>query len=50
VDFWQVTSDALVFAAKALKLDLTQEKHSRLMDAYLRLRCWPDVPETLSLS
>jgi 2-haloacid dehalogenase len=48
VDFWQVTGDALVFAAKSLKLDLTPEKHSRLMDAYLKLRCWPDVPEALS--
>jgi 2-haloacid dehalogenase len=47
-DFWQVTDDALVFAAKALKLDLTPEKHSRLMDAYLELRCWPDVPAALS--
>src|ERR1700722_3750490 len=46
-DFWQVTDDALVFAAKSLKLELTPEKHSRLMDAYLRLRCWPDVPEAL---
>jgi len=48
VDFWQVTSDALVFAANSLKLDLTPEKHSRLMDTYLKLRCWPDVPEALS--
>ena len=47
-DFWQVTDDALVFAAKALKLELTAEKHARLMDAYLKLRCWPDVPAALS--
>jgi 2-haloacid dehalogenase len=47
-DFWQVTDDALVFAAKSLKLELTPEKHSRLMDAYLKLRCWPDVPGALS--
>ena len=46
-DFWQVTDDALVFAAKSLKLELTPEKHTRLMDAYLNLRCWPDVPEAL---
>src|SRR5580658_9414455 len=42
-DFWQVTGDALVFAAKALKVELTSEKHARLMDAYLKLRCWPEV-------
>lgn len=47
-DFWQITNDALVFAAKALMVELTPEKHSRLMDAYLKLRCWPDVPAALS--
>src|SRR3984885_13397612 len=47
-DFWQVTDDALVFAAKALKVELTLEKHTRLMEAYLKLRCWPDVPAALS--
>jgi 2-haloacid dehalogenase len=47
-DFWQVTDDALVFAAKSLKLELTPEKHTRLMDAYLKLRCWPDVPQALT--
>src|SRR5205814_3750636 len=30
-DFWQVTEDALVFAAKLLKLDLTSDKRDRLM-------------------
>ena len=47
VDSWQVTGDALVFAAKALKVELTPERHDRLMDAYLKLRCWPDVPPVL---
>lgn len=47
-DFWQVTGDALVFAAKAVKVELTPEKHARLMEAYLKLRCWPDVPAALS--
>ncbi len=47
-DFWQTTDDALVIAAKSLKLELTPDKHSRLMDAYLKLRCWPDVPEALT--
>ena len=46
-DFWQVTDDALVFAARALKVELTPEKHARLMEAYLKLRCWPDVPSAL---
>jgi 2-haloacid dehalogenase len=46
-DFWQVTGEALVFAAKALKVELTPGKHDRLMEAYLQLRCWPEVPAAL---
>jgi 2-haloacid dehalogenase len=46
-DFWQVTNDALIFAAKALKVALTPEKHARLMEAYLKLQCWPEVPSAL---
>jgi 2-haloacid dehalogenase len=46
-DFWQVTEDALVFAAKTLELDLTSEKRDRLMGAWLAIRCWPDVPAAL---
>jgi 2-haloacid dehalogenase len=46
-DFWQVTDDALVFAAKSVKVELPPEKHARLMDAYLELRCWPEVPAAL---
>jgi 2-haloacid dehalogenase len=46
-DFWQVTGDALVFATKALNVDFTPQKHSRLMEAYLKLRCWPEVPAAL---
>jgi 2-haloacid dehalogenase len=46
-DFRQVTEDALVFSAEMLKLDLTPEKRDQLMDAYLRLKAWPDVPSAL---
>jgi 2-haloacid dehalogenase len=46
-DFWQATEDALVFAAKLLKLDLTPDKRKQLMDAYLGLKVWPDVPAAL---
>ena len=42
-DFWQVTEDALGFAAQTLKLDLTPEKRTQLMNAYLELKTWPDV-------
>jgi 2-haloacid dehalogenase len=46
-DFWQVTEDALVFAANALQLELTPSKRARLMNAFLDLKAWPDVPEAL---
>jgi 2-haloacid dehalogenase len=46
-DFWQVTGDALAFAAKTLKIELTAGNRDRLMQAYLELRCWPDVPAAL---
>jgi len=42
-DFWQVTQDALVYATKALRLDLTAENRDRLMDAYRTLQAFPDV-------
>jgi 2-haloacid dehalogenase len=42
-DFWQVTEDALVFAANMLKLDLSRDKRTQLMEAYLELKAWPDV-------
>jgi 2-haloacid dehalogenase len=46
-DFWQTTEDGLVFAAKLLKLDLTAERRAQLMQAYLELTAWPEVPSTL---
>lgn len=46
-DFWQTTEAALMFAARLLKVDLTPEKRSRLMSAYLALEAWPDVPSAL---
>lgn len=47
-DFWQVTQDALVFAANRLKLELTTGTREKLMHAYLRLKTWPDVIPALS--
>ena len=47
-DFWQTTEEALVFAAATLKLDLPPEKLERLMDAYLKLKAWPDAAPTLA--
>ena len=46
-DFSSVTADALIFAARALKLELTAQRRSLLMEAWLQLTCWPDVPTAL---
>lgn len=42
-DFWKVTEDGLVFAAKSLKLDLDADKRKQLMEAYLSLAPFADV-------
>jgi 2-haloacid dehalogenase len=47
LDFWRVTEDSLIFAAKALGLELDAATRARLMEAWLQLRCWPDVPAAL---
>jgi 2-haloacid dehalogenase len=47
-DFWQATEGGLVFAAKSLKLELTPEKRTQLMEAYLALKAWPDVVPALA--
>lgn len=46
-DFWQATEEGLVFAAKGMQLDLTADKRDQLMQAYLQLNAWPDVPAVL---
>jgi 2-haloacid dehalogenase len=48
VDFWQVTQEALVFAARLVKLELTAEKRDQLMHAFLRLKAHADVPPALA--
>lgn len=45
VDFWTVTSDALYFAISSLGLD--PKHHQRLMDLYLQLEPFPEVPGVL---
>jgi 2-haloacid dehalogenase len=47
VDFWQVTESGLVFACKALGLDLTSGRRAQLMNAYLHLTPYPDVAPAL---
>jgi 2-haloacid dehalogenase len=47
-DFWQTTKSALDFAAHSLKLELSSSVRDSLMQGYLALRAWPDVPDALS--
>jgi 2-haloacid dehalogenase len=42
VDFWQITEEALVFAFKTARIDLTPQRRAKLMDAYLQLKPFPD--------
>ena len=45
-DFWQVTGDALDFALATLGIDRPGLR-GRLMDLYLRLDAFPEVPDVL---
>lgn len=42
-DFWLVTEDALIYAAKSLSLELSSMQQDQLMEAYLTLTAFPDV-------
>lgn len=46
-DFWQTTQDSLVFALRALRLDLDAPTRERLLGAFTRITVWPDVPEAV---
>jgi 2-haloacid dehalogenase len=46
-DFWHVTQDALVFAARKLQLELDSGRRDALMNAFLELVPWPDVVPAL---
>jgi 2-haloacid dehalogenase len=42
VPFWQVTEDALVFSARRLGLDLSEDNRKRLMNQYTCLSAFPE--------
>jgi 2-haloacid dehalogenase len=46
-DFWAATENSLVFAAEMLRLELSDEKRTQLMQAYLTMKAWPDVAPAL---
>src|SRR5277367_2500222 len=47
VDFWQVTEQSLVFAAKASSIELAADQRDELMQTWLTLKAWPDVAPAL---
>jgi 2-haloacid dehalogenase len=47
VDFWQTTSDALLHACESLGLSTGTGVREKLMQEFLQLDVWPDVPEAL---
>jgi len=47
-DFWQVTQDALNFAFDMHNIN-DPDLRRNLMEAYLKLDCYPEVPEALSI-
>ena len=48
LDFWHVTSDALLVATKLLKLDTGAGQRDRLMQQFLELKAWPDALPALT--
>lgn len=46
-DFWQTTADALAFACESLGLATTINQRETLMNEWLNLGTWPDVPDAL---
>ncbi len=48
VDFWQVTSDALDFALETLGLDGDTARREKLLNLYLELDAYPEVPAVLA--
>jgi 2-haloacid dehalogenase len=46
-DFWEVTARSLAFACRALHLDCPPARQAHLLDAYLRLEAFPEVPRAL---
>jgi 2-haloacid dehalogenase len=47
-DFWAVTEAALRHSLRRLGLSATEAQRRRLMDAYLSLACFPEVPAALA--
>ena len=46
-DFHEVTEDALVFAAKFLKIEISAKQRREIMEGYTHLKEWDDVPAAI---
>lgn len=46
-DFWQVTGEALDFAARSIGLELPPDRRDALMQTFLQLKAWPDAEPAL---
>lgn len=46
-DFFNVTKEALAYAASAVKQDLSSVQQAQLMEAWYHLSTWPEVPQAL---
>ncbi len=46
-DFWHVTEQSLLFAAKATGVDLSAAQRDAVMQTWLTLKAWPDVAPAL---
>jgi 2-haloacid dehalogenase len=47
-DFWVVTDEALRFALKRFGIRVTPGQHAALLEAYLHLSAYPEIPATLA--
>ena len=47
-DFWKVTESAIIATCNAMKLPLEANTRAQLMEAYLSLKPFPEVKQTLS--
>ena len=47
IDFWAVTEEALRFALRRYDLRLTPDQHAAILNAYLQLSAYPEVPAAL---
>ncbi len=47
-DFWQLTQDALRYAAEKTKVEVSAQQRDALLNAYLELKAWPDALPALT--